>query len=237
MKLWPFSVSLLLSAIIFLAGCSTPEGDWKSAKEANTVPAYVNFVAKHPHGPHVDEANAAIESLDWTTAKDANTASAYAEFIGKHPKGQFTEAGRTKLLDLRWAEAKQKNTKEGYAAYLEEYPSSPYTSEAKARIVALGITKAGSVSIIEGMGMDTCGSSFSAGIGPSGELGNVRDEAKLKVLVFRDLPPWAVGKLDVKTGAAYLWDGHLGETGTYLYIRDLNPQLKNNEICRQFGIR
>jgi len=85
----PFVFCALL---IGLTGCNRNESDWKSAKQANTLPAYADFLRKHPHGTHADEAQKVVEEAqakenDWSDALKINTVAAYADFLGKYPDG------------------------------------------------------------------------------------------------------------------------------------------------------
>ena len=112
MKLRLATISVLVLGTILLGGCDTTESDWKQAKDANTVFAYSNFVAKHSNGAHVDEANAAIERLDWSTAKGSQSAAAYEEFLKNHPNrrpealkkslGQTAAPGGSPTRTRRW---------------------------------------------------------------------------------------------------------------------------------------
>jgi hypothetical protein len=81
------TLSLLLATTV-LAGCGTTERDWKLAKDANTASGYVDFLAKHPHGSHVDEARAAIEELDWNSAKTKNKIDDYNRYLLTHSAGK-----------------------------------------------------------------------------------------------------------------------------------------------------
>jgi hypothetical protein len=85
MKLRRMSASVLIMTTILLMGCDRTESDWKQAKDANTVAAYANFIAKHPQGPHVDEANAATESLEWNAAEGSGSPDAFLDFYNRHP--------------------------------------------------------------------------------------------------------------------------------------------------------
>jgi hypothetical protein len=80
-------VSLILLVLItsFLVSCNRTESDWKQAKDANTLPAYMNFIAKHPSGPHVDEAKEATENLEWAAVARSGTADDFFDFYNRHP--------------------------------------------------------------------------------------------------------------------------------------------------------
>jgi hypothetical protein len=71
-----------------LCGCDRTESDWKQAKDSNTVPAYTDFLAKHPQSLHVDEARGSIDELDWIDAKTKNTFDAYNGYVARHADGK-----------------------------------------------------------------------------------------------------------------------------------------------------
>jgi hypothetical protein len=226
----------LLFVLVLLSGCNTTESDWKHAKDANTVAAYSGFLAKHPQGNHVSDANAAIENLDWAMTKDANTVPAYEDFVRKHPAGQFAETAKTALMDVRWADAKRTETTQSYKSFLDLYPSSPYTAEATARIEALSITKADSISITDGGRGDIQYGKFTAKmqLTPIGTLGlSPEMTGSKKVFIFRNLPIPAeeAQKLGIKVGAAYLWQGNV-----FRFIRNIDLNLSDKALCAQFGV-
>jgi hypothetical protein len=72
-----------------LGGCDRTESDWKQAKDSNTVPAYTDFIAKHPQAVHVEEARAAIEDFDWNAANTGNNIDALNAYLFKpHAKSR-----------------------------------------------------------------------------------------------------------------------------------------------------
>jgi len=228
----------ILFGIMFLTACNSTEGDWTKAKAANTSSSYSEFLKKHSEGAHADEAKSLVESMDWDAAKAAGTIDAYQSFLSKHPTGRFSESAGTELRDLRWADAKRTMTPDAFTAFLKDYPTSPYADEAHARISALGLTRAGSVQIIEGYGATVCSGNFSASIGSNGEIGNTRDGAGIQVVVFRDVSDYIAQQFkstgtQPKPGAAYLrWNHGL------LYIRDVSPDVlkSDSKVCNLFHV-
>ena len=231
------ALNSILLGIVFLTACNTTEGDWTKAKTANTSSSYSEFLKKHSDGAHVEDAKSLVESLDWDAAKAAGTIDAYHSFLSKHPTGRFSESAGTELSELRWADAKRKMTPDAFTAYLRDYPTSPFADEAHARISALGLTRAGSVQIIEGFGGTVCSGDFSATIGSNGEIGNIQNGANIKVVVFRDVGDQFAQQFkssgQLKPGAAYLlWNHGL------LYIRDVSPDVlkSDSKVCGLFHV-
>lgn len=225
------ALAVLLGAT--LAGCDRTESDWKKTQAANTSAAYAEFLASHSKGPHVVEAQVAMESLDWNAARGANTIAGYEDFLGKHPTGQYSEGARTMLQDLRWAEAKQTATMESYKNFLGAFPSSPYGSEANARIAALGVTKADSISITDGGMGEFMYGEFAMKLSFTGPMGEPLMAGSKKVFIFRNLPMGAdeSRKLGIRAGAAYLW-----QDNQFMYIRDVDSRLSDKALCAQLGV-
>jgi hypothetical protein len=87
---------LLISAV----GCNRTERDWKQVKEANTASAYANFIAKHPNGPHFDEAKASLDDLDWMAAKTKGTFDGYNLYLTRHTDGKHLSDARAEIEQL-----------------------------------------------------------------------------------------------------------------------------------------
>ncbi len=227
----------ILVGVILLTACNTTESDWTKAKAANTSSAYSEFLKKHSEGAHVEEAKSLVESMDWDAAKAAGTVAAYQSYLSAHPTGRFSEPAGSELRDLRWADAKRQMTPDAFSAYSKDYPTSSYADEAHARISALGLTRAGTVQIIEGLGATVCSGNFSATIGSNGEIGNIQNGAEVKVVVFRDVADQFAQQFKssgpLKPGAAYLlWNHEL------LYIRDVSPDIlkSDSKVCGLFHV-
>jgi len=92
-------LSLLLLACFASSGCDRTESDWNKAKETNSPAAYSNFLAKHPQGPHVDDAIKAIDDIDWKLARSTATIAACEVYLSDHEKGKYL----VDALDLKAA--------------------------------------------------------------------------------------------------------------------------------------
>jgi outer membrane protein assembly factor BamD (BamD/ComL family) len=131
-------IVLLLFLLAALVGCSRTESDWKQAQATNTVPAYTDFIAKHPDATvHVPEAKKAIEELNWQVAKDVNTVAGYKEFITKHPQTLHIKEADAAIEGLDWKQAKVANTIAGYKEFITKHPQTLHIEEANAAIEGL----------------------------------------------------------------------------------------------------
>ncbi len=90
-----------------LAACGSPateEGDWQSARQANTVEAYKEYIAAHPDGEYVKQAKRKIKTVRraeaWARASDRGTAGAMRKFLEKYPQGPEADLARAKLAEL-----------------------------------------------------------------------------------------------------------------------------------------
>ena len=109
-----WSAAGALAAVAFLtAGCDSTESAWKEAHAADAVSGSTRFLARHPQGPHTEEARTAIENLEWKTAHAANTLPGYAVFLAAHPQGAHAGAARDARSALESVEGKVFSTAEG----------------------------------------------------------------------------------------------------------------------------
>lgn len=129
------SVLFILAAIVAgLCGCDHTESDWEKATQSNTTAAYRDFLAKHPQGTHVDEANSRIDDLDWKEALTKDTIEAHEAYSSAHPQGahavEAANALAAKRDDRDWAAAKASSTVEAVDGYLKTYASGKHAREA-----------------------------------------------------------------------------------------------------------
>jgi hypothetical protein len=86
--------------LIVAVGCDRTERNWKQAREANTASSYAGFIAKHPNGPHVDEARLSLDDLDWVAAKKENTFDGYNIYLTRHADGKHLSDARAGIKQL-----------------------------------------------------------------------------------------------------------------------------------------
>lgn len=138
--------ALILAGLLALpAACSSPENDYRTAEQQDTVTAYTDFLTRHPKGPLAEQAQARLDSLaeqrDWTTAEAAGTSAAYRSYLDQHPMGPNADTALERLLDLErrslWVVAEQAGTREALENYLLLYPDSAEAVTARQRLAAL----------------------------------------------------------------------------------------------------
>lgn len=56
-------IGLLMLSVMTISGCDRTESDWNKAKQSNTSAAFMDFIAKHPQGPHLDDAKRSLDGL------------------------------------------------------------------------------------------------------------------------------------------------------------------------------
>lgn len=159
-----FGVTLV--ALALLAGCSTTNKDWNSARHDDTLIAYQSFLAQHPQSDYSSEAKSRVKELeirrDWESTAQANTISAYADFLQKHSTSDFSSQARSRLTELRRSEAarvdaeriareearsfeecQRKKTVEACQVYLRNYPAGSH----KESVIRLLIDLSGAIQI------------------------------------------------------------------------------------------
>jgi len=133
----------LISCLLVLGvtGCDRTEGDWTKAKQTNSVSALRDFLAKHPQGPHVDDARSRIDGLDWKDALAKNTIAAYEAYLTANAQGAHAAEATTSLTALRddrdWGAATAANTIDATDGYLRTYQSGKHADEAAALRVVI----------------------------------------------------------------------------------------------------
>ena len=55
--------ALVVMVLVCMTGCSNVETDWKKAESENTIPAYEEFLKRHPEGSLADKTRLRIEEL------------------------------------------------------------------------------------------------------------------------------------------------------------------------------
>jgi formylglycine-generating enzyme required for sulfatase activity len=81
---------------------------WQEARNADTAPAYRQYLQQYPNGdfrPLAEQRLAELvaeerELIDWETAKRTNTRQAYQSFINAHPNSLYRELAEHKRDDL-----------------------------------------------------------------------------------------------------------------------------------------
>jgi hypothetical protein len=130
-----FSLVLLLLS----AGCATEA--WNTARSADTISAYEEFLRDYPKGELADRARDRLSGLrekqDWDTAMAGNTIPSYVEFLRKHPQGPLAAEARDKLSQLTekgdWRAAIAEDSSEAYEEFLRQHPKGELADLARER--------------------------------------------------------------------------------------------------------
>lgn len=73
-----------------LASCATVEGDWRVAKQSNTIGGYQSFVKKYPGSSYEREARKGIETLRYEEARRVDQVAYYERFKRDYPKSEYS---------------------------------------------------------------------------------------------------------------------------------------------------
>lgn len=83
-------------------GCNRVERDWDHAKQAQSVPAYTDFISKHPDAPQVEEAKLAIKTIGLKAAITGGDAVTLQSLTAESP-GLVTQKDPDGRSPLHWA--------------------------------------------------------------------------------------------------------------------------------------
>jgi hypothetical protein len=83
-------------------GCNRVESDWDHAKQANSVPAYTDFISKHPTAAQVEEAKLAIKSIALKAAITGGDVATLQSLTAESP-GIVTQKDPDGRSPLHWA--------------------------------------------------------------------------------------------------------------------------------------
>ncbi|MHB9096698.1 MAG: outer membrane protein assembly factor BamD [Syntrophales bacterium] len=93
MKKFQGGLLLAVLTVAFVAACATMQSRWESAKSADTITAYENFLEEYPEGDAADRARVRRDELReesaWKEAEAEHTAAGYEDFRNKYPRGRY----------------------------------------------------------------------------------------------------------------------------------------------------
>lgn len=134
------------------AACSDPQGDFESARQADTRQAYDAFLEEYPQGEYADRARARIEQMErdaaWETAQREGTAEAFGAFLNQYPDGAHSEEAMQRRTELeREAEWERLSAQEdvpieSLSEFAATYPDSTEAAQARSMIAALETERA-----------------------------------------------------------------------------------------------
>ncbi len=102
-------LTIIVTCIAIVAGCSRERRDWQSAQTADTIEAYGDFLSKHGDSPLAVQAEARVKQLgeerDWQQAATADSLEAYQAYLRQHPESKWAEEARIRVENFSLAGA------------------------------------------------------------------------------------------------------------------------------------
>ena len=112
-------MTTILAMALMVTACSSRQQQWETARRADTLEAYQNFLQTYPDGEFASQAQARVrelqESTDWQKAMQTDTADAYQQFINQHPQGRMADEARIRLGNFALAQTPSNTPSEGTA--------------------------------------------------------------------------------------------------------------------------
>ncbi|MGE0580684.1 MAG: SPOR domain-containing protein [Steroidobacteraceae bacterium] len=102
-------MTIIVTCLAVLAGCSRERRDWQSAQTADTIEAYGEFLEKHGDSPLAAQAETRVKQLgeerDWQRSATADTLEAYQAYLRQHPEGKWAGEARIRVENFALAGA------------------------------------------------------------------------------------------------------------------------------------
>jgi len=140
---------LWIGCLIVLMGCAGHESPWQETQTANTIDAYQEFLAEHPHGEFTDKAREKIRELRFRRAVAENTIEAYEDFIRIYMEGELVDSARNHLEQVCYLRAISEDNTTMYRNYLRYFPLGEKAGEVRKRVEKLDLDYALSVNTVE----------------------------------------------------------------------------------------
>jgi cell division protein FtsN len=139
-------LTIIVTCIAVLAGCSRERRDWQSAQTADTIEAYGEFLSKHGDSPLAAQAEARVKQLgeerDWQQAATADTLEAYQAYLRQHPESKWAEEARIRVENFSLAGAAPAAAAPAAAPVLPDAPAPAPEATAAAVAPAPGAPRA-----------------------------------------------------------------------------------------------
>lgn len=134
----------ILCGTVILSACGANH-DWSQASAANTIPAYENFLSKHPNDPHALDARNRLAHLQdeqaWATAQIASSVEGYQQYLTAEPNGAHAQAAREEITTREraaaWQTAQTNASVQSLQDFINKYPSSSEAAEARDKLTAI----------------------------------------------------------------------------------------------------
>ncbi len=121
-------IALMIVALTVASGCSRRQQEWETARRADTVEAYQQFLKSFPDGEFASQAQARARELqeagDWQNAMRADTAEAYQDFLNRHPQGRMADEARIRIGNFALAQIPSGSPQELSAPIPSAQPAS-----------------------------------------------------------------------------------------------------------------
>lgn len=111
------------------------------AKEENSIPGYIKFMAKHPWSHKIDSAFILRRNLAYEIVLNKNTSIAYGKFLEQYPESPFDSIVQNKLYLTQFQEITNNETLAAYEEFLNKFPKNPYSVIAEDKIFEMTTSK------------------------------------------------------------------------------------------------
>lgn len=122
-------VALLILSLAIASGCSRRQQEWETARRADTVTSYQQFLRLFPDGEFASQAQARVRELqeagDWEQATRADTAEAYQQFVDRRPQGRMADEARIRIGNFALAQSPSSSPQEMPAPPTPAVASAP----------------------------------------------------------------------------------------------------------------
>lgn len=132
-------MTLLVLALLIFNGCASQQGMFDKAREADSIEAYEEFLAKYPTGELSGQASDAIETLVYRDCSAEDTPDAYEGYLRSYPQGAHRNEALSRMEDLAYDIARTADTPAAYEDFLKDFPASVRTMDVERRIMSLDL--------------------------------------------------------------------------------------------------
>jgi hypothetical protein len=138
---WTAGIAVITVFIIFLF---QPWPQYRWAAFQNTVPAYENFIVRHPATGYADSARERVRILKensvWQAAQLSDDLNKLRDYLRVYPDGKYTAEAKARcvnLADQQWNPLIKSRSVGAIRQFLKNYPETTRTEEAEKRIQQL----------------------------------------------------------------------------------------------------
>jgi len=140
-----FLISLLALALF---GCVSP---YQEVRQKDTIPAYEEFLSKHPNAPERSDAEQRLENLLYQRTNEDNSEASYQAYLQRFPRGRFSRQARQQVEIFAYRRTRERDTLEQYQDFLRRFPFGTFSRDAKDRIEEMFFLRAMRFNSFKGM--------------------------------------------------------------------------------------